>query len=345
VHCYSNSEAKAYPGELTTDEGKALISDFADFKIPALLFSGGEPLTRPDLFELAAYAREKGLHVVLSTNGTLINEKTARRIREADFSYVGISLDGLHEVNDHFRGKKGAFTRALCGIKNCKAVRQKVGLRLTLTRHTYKELPRIFDLIEEQGIDRVCFYHLVPSGRGSFVVDLKPEESREAMDMILSRTKDAIKRGVKLEVLTVDGHYDGPYMYLKLKEENDPRAEKVYALLKWNGGGIYSSGVGIACVDFVGNVHPDQFWMHTTLGNVRERKFSTIWQDVSNPLMAGLKNRKPLLQGRCAQCKFIDLCGGALRVRAEITTGNPWAPDPGCYLMDKEVGALMTAQR
>ncbi len=338
VHCYSNSEAKAYPGELTTDEGKALISDFADYKIPALLFSGGEPLTRPDLFELATFARNKGLHVVLSTNGTLINEETAKRIREADFSYVGISLDGLNEVNDHFRGKEGAFERALRGIKNCKAVKQKVGLRLTLTRHTYQELQRIFDLIEEQGIDRVCFYHLVPSGRGSSVVDLKPDESREAMDIILSRTKDAAKRGVKLEVLTVDNHCDGPYMVLKLKEENDPRAEKVHALLKWNGGGTYSSGVGIACVDFVGNVHPDQFWMHYTLGNVRERKFSEIWQDVTNPLMAGLKNRKPLLKGRCAQCKFIDLCGGALRVRAEITTGDPWASDPGCYLTDEEIG-------
>lgn len=339
IHCYSDSEAKKYPGELTTEEGKVFITDLAEYKIPALLLSGGEPLTRPDLFELATYARDKGLHVVLSTNGTLITEETALRLREADFSYVGISLDGLEDVNDHFRGKEGAFERALQGIRNCKKVKQKVGLRLTLTRHTYKELQRIFDLIEREEIDRVCFYHLVPSGRGSSVVDLTTAESREAIDIILNRTRDSIKRNVSpREVLTVDNHCDGPYLYLKLKEEGDARAEKVYELLRWNGGGMYSSGVGIACVDFTGNVHPDQFWMHYTFGNVRQRKFSEIWQDTSDALMAGLKNRKPLLKGRCADCKYLELCGGALRVRAERVTGNPWEPDPGCYLTDEEIG-------
>lgn len=344
IHCYSDSEAKKYPGELTTEEGKALITELADYKIPALLFSGGEPLTRTDLFELATFARNKGLHVVLSTNGTMITEETAKRLREADFSYVGISLDGLEDVNDYFRGKEGAFARALQGIRNCKAVNQKVGLRLTLTRHTCKELHSIFDLIEKEGIDRVCFYHLVPSGRGSGVVDLQPAESREALDIILNRTRGAIQRDVSpREVLTVDNHCDGPYLYLKLKEENDPRAEKVYELLRWNGGGMYSSGVGIACVDFVGNVHPDQFWMHYTLGNVKQRKFSDIWQDTSDPLMAGLKNRRPLLKGRCATCKFLELCGGALRVRAERHTCDPWEADPACYLTNEEINALVPA--
>lgn len=338
IHCYSNSEAKLYPGELTMDEGKALISDLAGYKVPALLFSGGEPLTRKGIFELAAFAHEKGLHTVLSTNGTLITEDIARRLKDADFSYVGVSLDGLEDVNDHFRGKDGAYEKALQGIRNLKAVKQKVGLRLTLTRHTYLELNRIFDLIENVGIDRVCFYHLVPSGRGSNLVDLSLQESREAVDIILERTRDAAQRGTKLEVLTVDNHCDGPYLYLKLKSQNSPRAEMVYELLRWNGGGMYSSGVGIACVDFLGNVHPDQFWMHYTLGNVKERKFSEIWQDTNDALLAGLKNRKPLLKGRCAECKFIELCGGSLRVRAERVTGDPWEADPACYLMDEEIG-------
>ena len=278
------------------------------------------------------------MHTVLSTNGTLISEEVARKIKQVRMAYVGISLDGMEEVNDYFRGVDGAFRRAIRGFRNLVAVGQKVGLRLTLTRQTFKDLHRIFDFIEAEKVNRACFYHLVPSGRGHSVVDLTPQESRQAMDIILERTMDFHRRNVPAEILTVDNHCDGPYMYLKMKAAGDPRAEEVYQMLKWNGGGTYSSGVGFACVDFLGNVHPDQFWMHYTFGNVRERRFSEIWMDTSDPLMAGLKNRKPLLKGRCARCRFLDLCGGSLRVRAELATGDPWASDPACYLTDEEIG-------
>lgn len=339
VHCYSDSEAKSYEGEMTADEALRVLDDLAAFRVPAVLFSGGEPLIRSDIFELIAYARSKGLHVVLSTNGTLIAPEIARRLVALKLAYVGISLDSSEpEVHDRFRGVPGAFARTMQGFRNCVEAGQKVGLRLTLSRPTFENLDGVFDFIERERINRACFYHLVPTGRGKRVLDLSSAESRLAMDTILRHTRDFHRRGLPIEILTVDNHCDGPYMYLKMKAEGDPRAERVYEMLRWNGGGLYSSGVGIGCIDFYGHVHPDQFWMNYSLGNVRQRPFSEIWQDTSNDLMAGLKDRAGRLKGRCGLCKFKPLCGGSLRVRAELMTGDPWAADPACYLTDEEIG-------
>jgi Fe-coproporphyrin III synthase len=241
-------------------------------------------------------------------------------------------------VHDEFRGMKGAFEKTMRGFRHCVEVGQKVGLRLTLTRHTARDLDRLFEFIENEGIDRVCFYHLCPAGRGKSLDMLNPAESRQAIDTIFDRVGDLAARGKRVEVLTVDNQCDGAYLYLRMKRENNPRAEQVLDMLKWNGGGRNSSGVGIANIDFHGHVHADQFSMYRSFGNVKERKFSEIWQDLSNPIMAGLKDRLDLLKGRCGACKFKDICGGALRARAEISTGDPWASDPGCYLTDEEIG-------
>ena len=340
IHCYTDSEARAYAGELTTDEGQALLADLAAFQVPAVLFSGGEPLMRKDLFALVERAVSRGLRPTLSTNGVLIDAKTAQRIQDAGFTYVGISLDGIGAINDQFRGQAGAFERAVQGFRNCVAVGQRVGLRLTLTRHNYEDLHAIFDFIEAEQVDRACFYHLAYAGRGRQIAgyDLSHAETRQALDIILERTDDLHRRGLPKNILTVDNHVDGVYVYLKLRERDPERADEVLRLLRWNGGGRYSSGVGIADIDFEGNVHADQFWMHHSFGNVRERPFSEIWMDTGEPLMAGLKDRLPRLKGRCARCQYLDACGGALRVRADVYYGDPWAPDPACYLTDEEIG-------
>ena len=344
LHCYSDSDAHADRNELTTDEAREMIRDLARFAVPAVLFSGGEPLLRPDLFELADFARSLGLHCTLSTNGTLIGEEVAHRIHRGGFTYVGISLDGIGEVNDHFRGRAGAFRDAMRGFRNCVAVGQRVGLRMTLTRHNVGNLGNIFDFIEREQIDRACFYHLAYSGRGSHLRadDLSADETRRAMDLILDRTEDFHRRGLRKEILTVDNHVDGVYLHLRLREKSPERAEAVMARLRWNGGGLYSSGVGIGAVDWTGNVHPDQFWSDHTFGNVRKRPFSEIWMDTSDPLMRGLKDRRSHIVGQCRRCRHFDACGGALRVRAAAAFGNPWAWDPGCYLTDEEIG--LTAQ-
>jgi Fe-coproporphyrin III synthase len=339
VHCYAESENIAYDGELNTQEAKEMIEDLAEFKAPVLLFSGGEPLMNDNIFELAAYAKERGMRPVISTNGTLITAKMAKKIREIDFGYVGISLDGIGDINDQFRGMKGAFEAAMRGFRNCVEVGQKVGLRLTMTRRNYNDLNAIFDFIEEENIPRACFYHLVYTGRGVDMTadDLTHEESRKAMDLIMDRTMDFHRRGLEKDILTVDNHCDGPYLYMRLLKEQPERAEEVMQLLEWNGGN--SSGIGIACVDNLGNVHADQFsWGHS-FGNVRERKFSEIWMDTSDPIMAGLKSRKSLLKGRCAQtnCKWIDVCNGNFRARARAVYDDIWMQDPACYLTDEEI--------
>lgn len=338
-HCYMSSDNKKYQNELTTQEAKSFIDDLADFHVPVLLFSGGEPLIRPDFFELAEYAQAKGVRPTLSTNGTLITREVAQRIKDIGVGYVGISLDGLQDVNDQFRGVEGAFQKAMAGIQNCVAVDQRVGLRFTINHHNIQELENIFDFIERENINRVCFYHLVYSGRGTAMKnqDVTAEESRRAMDIIIRRTKDFEDRGLEKEILTVDNHCDGVYMYLKaLAEGNDQQAAQIKKYISMNGGN--RSGIAFGEVDPFGYVHPDQFTQHHTFGNVRDRKFSEIWQDTSNPIMAGLKDRKPLLKGRCSQCRFLENCNGNFRTRAEAVTGDFWESDPSCYLTDEEIG-------
>ncbi len=341
VHCYAQSKDIEYKNELTTEQGKELIDDLAKFGAPVILFSGGEPIMRPDLPELAQYARSKGMRAVISTNGTLIDKKMAKVLKEIGLSYVGVSLDGMRETNDKFRGVKGAFDLALQGMRNCLAEEIKVGLRFTINKKNVKDIPAIFDLLEKEKIPRVCFYHLVYAGRGSKLVkeDLTHEESRKTLDLIMDRTKAVHERGFPMEVLTVDNHCDGPYVYFRLLKEDPKRAADVYELLQMNQGN--SSGIGIACVSWDGSVHADQFWRHYSFGNVKERKFSEIWTDTTNELMAGLKNRKTLIKAsadRCARCKWFDICNGNFRVRAEAIHGNVWADDPACYLTKEEIG-------
>lgn len=337
VHCYSRSRDAVYAGELTTGRAFALIDDLAAFGVPVLLLSGGEPLMRPDLHAVARRARAAGMRVVVSTNGTLITERTAHELREIGLSYVGVSLDGLRETNDRFRGMAGAFDRALEGIRNCRDAGIKVGLRFTINRRTVGDIPGVFRLLEEEDIPRVCFYHLVYAGRGSGLVkeDLGPRETRATVDRIIDHTADLHRRGLPKEVLTVDNHADGVYLYLRLLREGSPRAADVLKLLRMNGGN--SSGVGIGCVSWDGSVHADQFWRHYSFGNVKDRRFSRIWTDTSDTIMAGLKNRKALLGGRCGRCVWQDVCNGNLRVRAEAVHGDVWAEDPACYLTEEEI--------
>ncbi len=338
MHCYANSHLSSNEKEIDHQSALSIIDDLAGFGVPVILFSGGEPLMRNDIIELIQYAVKKGIRAVLSTNGTLITSDMAFRLRDAGISYVGISLDGLEEINDRFRRVKGAFRNAMKGILNCKKAGVKVGLRFTISRFNAEEVPKIFDLIEEEGIDRVCFYHLVYSGRGTSLInnDLSHKETREIVDIIIDRTKELHDKGLKKEVLTVDNHADGAYLYLRMLHECNPRAEKVLQLLKMNGGN--SSGNGIGCISWDGKVHADQFWRHYSFGNVLKRPFSQIWTDTSDPLMAKLKQKKRYVKGRCARCRWLDICGGNFRVRAEAVTGDIWAPDPACYLTDEEIG-------
>ena len=337
MHCYSSSSNKNYEGELSTEEAKKMIHDLAEFKVPVLLFSGGEPLLRQDLFELNEYARGVGIRTVISTNGTLITPAMARKIKKGNFDYIGVSLDAIGANNDRFRGCPGAFDLALAGIRNLVKAKQKVGLRFTITRHNYPDLEGIFELTEKEAIDRICFYHLVYVGRGSAMTqdDLPRDEMRRCVDRICGWAESMHSRGIDKEVLTVDNHCDAVYVYLRELKKDPAKARRVLELIRCNKGN--ASGIAIANVNNVGGVHADQFWQTYTFGNVRERKFGDIWMDTSNELMAGLKDRGKLLKGRCAACKWAELCNGNFRARAEAVYGDIWQQDPACYLTDEEI--------
>jgi len=337
THCYA-ATGQASGNELDTQEALAVIDDLAAFGAPVVLFSGGEPFVREDILTLARHAVGKKRRVVFSTNGTLIDRTLAADIKAIGVSYVGISLDGMEPAHDRFRACQGAFRRTLEGIRNCREAGVKVGLRVTMTRDNVGEIPAIFDLMEQEQIPRICLYHLVYSGRGAELAahDLSAEQRRNTLDLIMDRTQRLHARGFPAEVLTVDNHCDGPYLYLRMVRENNPLADDVMALLRMNGGN--STGLGIGCISWDGTVYPDQFWRNRPVGNVRQKPFSAIWgHPEPGSFLAELRQRKQRVTGRCATCRFLDICGGNFRARAEAATGDIWGPDPACYLTDEEI--------
>jgi 12,18-didecarboxysiroheme deacetylase len=337
VHCYARSEDISYDNELNHEQSITMIDDLAEFGVPVLLFSGGEPTVHPRLVEYAKHAVSKGMRAVISTNGTLITKEKARVLKEIGLSYVGISLDGLEETHDKFRGVKGSYKKVMAAIENCQEAGIKVGLRFTINKRNVKDIPGIFDLLEEKNIPRACFYHLVYSGRGSEIAkeDLSHEETRKILDLIMDRTKDLHDRNLPKEILTVDNHADGPYVYQRLLDEDPKRASEVMELLEMNEGN--NSGRGIGCISWDGEVHPDQFWREKSLGNVKDKPFSEIWTNDENEFLMKLKEKKKYVKGRCSKCRWLDICGGNFRARAESVANDPWDSDPACYLTDEEI--------
>ncbi len=337
-HCYSISGDVDFPGELSTAEVFTVMDDLKRFRVPVLILSGGEPLLRPDIFDISARAKQLGFYVGLSSNGVLIDDDNALRIHDAGYDYVGISLDGIGAVHDRFRGMEGAFDASLAAVRRLKAFGVKVGLRFTMTMDNARNLEALLDLCDEEGVDKIYLSHLVYAGRGNKNRgdDAHWAVTREAMDLLIARALADIENGSGREYVTGNNDADGVYL-LHFARARFPRtAGHLETLLELWGGN--ASGVNIANIDNLGNVHPDTFWWHYTLGNVRERPFSQIWPDTSDPVMAGLKQRPRPVKGRCGECSFKSICGGNTRVRALQLTGDPWAEDPACYLTDAEIG-------
>ena len=337
-HCYSISADKDFPGELSTQEIYGVMDDLKRFCVPVLILSGGEPLLRPDIFDIAQRAKSLGFYVGLSSNGTLIDETNIRRIAETDFNYVGVSLDGIRETHDRFRRMDGAFEKSLAGIRLCRDAGLKIGVRFTMTQDNAHDLLGLLKLVEDEGIDRFYFSHLNYAGRGNKnrKDDAHHQMTRQAMDLLFDTCWDYQQRGLNKEFTTGNNDADGVYFLHWVAKRFPDKAAHIRAkLAQWGGN---SSGVNVANIDNLGNVHPDTMWWHHTLGNVRERPFSEIWMDTSDPIMAGLKAKPRKVGGRCGACAHFDICDGNTRVRAQQLTGDPWAEDPGCYLTDEEIG-------
>ncbi len=338
MHCYSISADVDFRGELSTREVLAVMDDLKAFGVPALILSGGEPLLRPDIFEIAAHAKSLGFYLALSTNGTLIDMPMALRVRDAGFHYVGISLDGLQATHDRFRKKANAFDKSLGALRLLRDMGVKVGVRFTLTQDNAADFEPLLDLAEAERIPRFYFSHLNYAGRGNQNRKRHApfQTARRAMDVLFARCWDHAQRGLERDYVTGNNDADGVYFLhwarreIKSVDESHLRAK----LAEWGGN---SSGVNVANIDNLGNVHPDTMWWDCTLGNVRSRPFSAIWRDTRHPVMAGLKARPRAIKGRCGTCAYFDICGGNTRVRAMKVSGDPWAEDPACYLADEEI--------
>ncbi|MDA1097667.1 MAG: heme d1 biosynthesis radical SAM protein NirJ [Proteobacteria bacterium] len=347
-HCYSISADTDFAGELSKDEIFTVMADLSAFGVPVLILSGGEPLLRPDIFEISAKAKEMGFYVGLSTNGTLIDESNIDAIQGADYNYVGISLDGIGATHDAFRRRQGAYAASVKGARLCLDAGIKVGLRFTMTLDNAHELPNLLAMVEDQQIDKFYLSHLNYAGRGNRnrADDAQHATTRQAMDLLFDTAWEHAQRGLETEFVSGNNDADGVYLLFWLQrcfpERPDLFAHMQAKLEQWGGN---SSGVNVANIDNLGNVHPDTMWWHYDLGNVRQRPFSKIWPDTTDPIMAGLKQSPRQIKGRCGGCQHFAICGGNTRVRALQLTGDPWAEDPACYLTDQEIGIEAGGER
>jgi Fe-coproporphyrin III synthase len=337
-HCYALSADHDYPGELSFAEVCTVMDDLKAYGVPVLILSGGEPLLRADIFDIAARAKGLGFYVGLSTNGTLIDAPMADRVAAQGFDYVGISLDGLRATHDRFRRKQGAFDASLGALRLLRERGVKVGLRYTLTDMNAADLPALLALMHEERVDKFYFSHLNYAGRGNIHRgrDAHHTATRGALDRLFDAAWRAACEDRPLEYVTGNNDADAVYLLQWVQRKLPWWASALRTRLEAWGGN--ASGLHVSNIDNLGHVHPDTMWWHHDLGNVRERPFSAIWSDTSDPLMAGLKRQPRPVGGRCGACAHLAICGGNTRVRAEQVTGDPWAEDPGCYLDDAEIG-------
>ncbi|MCP4935801.1 MAG: heme d1 biosynthesis radical SAM protein NirJ [bacterium] len=337
-HCYAISGDVDFPGELNTDEVCKVMDELRGFRVPVLILSGGEPLLRSDIYDISRRAKKQGFYVGLSTNGTLIDESNIEEIDSIGYDYVGISLDGIGETHDKFRMMDGAYEKSLHAMRLCRDRGLKVGARFTMTADNESELPEMLRLIDEEGFDKFYFSHLVYAGRGNKNRgdDAERDMTRRTMELLFETAWDYVGTDTGKEFVTGNNDADGVFLYYWVKEHFPEHADHIHAkLVQWGGN---ASGVNVANIDNLGNVHPDTMWWHHTIGNVKETNFSKIWSDRSDPIMAGLKQRPRKISGRCGACMHFDICNGNTRVRALKLTGDAFAEDPACYLFDEEIG-------
>ncbi len=341
-HCYAAAISEPSPTDLTHEEGLRLLDDLASCGVRIVIFSGGEPLLRSDLFDLLRHARKLGIAPQLSTNGVLIDEAVADRLAEAGVQYVGVSIDGLPDFNNDYRGFEGGYEAALRGLRNAKAAGMKTGLRMTLSRRNVDQLPAMIEVAQSVDVDRFYVSHLVYSGRGFKVADedLSRAEVRSALWMLFERAEALVSSGLGPKIVTGSNDSDGVLLLRWIEERfGELAAKKVRELLLQRGGN--SAGERVIDIDSRGRVHPDQFWRGAVLGDVRKDSFAKI---LEHPLCEQLRRRLEFLTGRCGVCSERALCRGSHRERALAIYRDPWAPDPACVMEDSEIGVSEAAE-
>ena len=336
--CDSDSSNKPCSGELTLGEMVAVVDDLADSGIRNLLFSGGEPLLHPHFFDVAGYAAERGMRVSVFSNGTRLDSHAAAHLKDLGVGYVELSLDGLGEESDAYRGRTGTFKKTVTALRSCRGTGQKVGLRIPISRRNAARLPEILSFIEEEEVPTVSFYHPVFPARGAELARLPATETRNVLRMILDAVLRWNRAGVAREVFTANQPADTIFYWLRMKRRNPKRAGEIWASLLRMENKPKNSGLGTPGIDSQGNVRPNLYWDTHSFGNVKESPFRTIWETSKQDAMLNeLREAACHLKGRCGHCRFQSFCGGGSRVRALKTFGSLRAEDPGCHLRDYEI--------
>jgi radical SAM protein with 4Fe4S-binding SPASM domain len=336
-HCYLDAQLGPHPDELTLEEGKELIDELAEMNVPVIIMTGGEPLMSKNFIPLSLYAREKGIRVVVSTNGTVITPDLARKMKEADILYVGVSIDSAKpEIHDSFRGVEGAWKRSIEGVKNAMDAGLKTGFRITISKGNWKDVPALLDLALELNVPRFCLYHLVPTGRGTEIADwdITPQERIKVLQYLYEKAIEL--QNEEIEILTTDSPMDGVYILERLKNEDPERFDLARKLMAISGG--CSIGRKVVNIDYLGNVSPCHFTPHQYLGNIREKSFKEIWTDKPCEALIQLRGMKELLKSGCGICEYKDVCGGC-RQKAYFYKGDLFEEDPTC-IFDPHAGKL-----
>lgn len=336
-HCYATSADSVFRDELDTPAALQVIDDLAEAGVKVLILSGGEPLLRDDLFQLSAHARAHGMFVALSSNGTLIDENNIEQVSAADFDYVGISIDGLQDTHDSFRQLKGSFARSLKAMRLCRERGIRVGMRTTLTRDNHQQLPELLALMRDLDVQKFYLSHLNYSGRGkrSRGLDAHLQMSREAMALLFDRAWEDIAQGRDSDFVSGNNDADAILLLHWTRRQLPDRYPQLEQMLRAWGGN--ASGSGIANIDNTGEVHPDTYWWQHSVGNVRRTPFRTLWLEQPDALLRQLRQHPRAVTGRCASCRWLDICNGNTRTRA-WAAGDLWGQDPGCHLSDEEIG-------
>ena len=332
-HCYSYADANS-EDFLSTEFILSSIPELLKAGIKFIIFSGGEPLIRKDIFKISKAMRDAGIITYLSTNGLYIDEKNVDSIINT-FNYIGISIDGIEEVHDEFRGLKGAYKKSLAAIALIQKHGGNAGIRFTITNETKESFYSIFELAEKIGVDKIYISHLVYSGRGldNLKIDISKEERRVFVEFIIDKAFEYIRDGKDIDVVTGNMEMDAILFLEKFSQKYpDLRDEMTKRLRNWGGN---SAGRKLGNIDWMGRVKPDPFF-HFYIGNMTERPFSEIWLDKGNEMLTKLRKHPRNISGICADCNVIDICNGGSRSRSYAISGDLWAEDPSCYLTDKE---------
>jgi len=332
VHCRASAQPDRNPFELSTDEGKELIDQISSMQVPVFVLTGGDPIKRPDLFELIDHARKVGVRVSLTPSATpLLTREVIVRLKKAGLARLAVSMDGASaETHDAFRGMPGSFVRTLDAIRWANEVDLPVQINTTFSRRNIVELTEIVRLMESLQITLWSVFFLVPTGRGKLDDLLDAEEFEQVFPRLYRLSKTA-----RFDLKTTEAqHYRRYLLQQRVLERKTGIAESPGRHSTSDSIGRaprgLNDGKGFVFISHTGEVFPSGF-LPKSGGNVRQQTLATIYRE--SPLFQDLRNTS-LLEGKCGACEFKEICGGS-RSRAFALTGNPLAEEPCCSYVPK----------